>query len=107
MPAALVERIKARLATVDPRVVDEHLRRLDERYFTRFSEDEIASQIAGLASLGTGVPVKVLGSRREPGALVCTVLAFDHLGAFSLIAGVLSAMGFNILSGRHLHLGPP
>ena len=107
MPAALVERIKARLATVDPRVVDEHLRRLDERYFTRFSEDEIASQIAGLASLGTGVPVKVLGSRREPGALVCTVLAFDHLGAFSLIAGVLSAMGFNILSGDIFTWAPP
>ena len=43
----------------------------------------------------------------EPGALVCTVLAFDHLGAFSLIAGVLSAMGFNILSGDIFTWAPP
>ena len=99
MPAALVEHIKARLPNVDPQIVDEHLRRLDARYFARFSEEEIAAHIVGLADLGIGQAVKVLGSQREPGTLVCTVLAFDHMGAFSLIAGVVSAMGFNILSG--------
>lgn len=99
MPPALVEHIMARLPSVDPRIIDEHVRRLDKRYFARFSEEEIATHVEGLAGLGTAEAVKVLGSQRTSGALICTVLAFDHLGAFSLIAGVVSAMGFNILSG--------
>ncbi len=107
MPPAPIEHIRARLPGVDARIIDEHVRRLDQRYFTRFSEEEIASHIAGLSDLGTGRAVKVLGSHREPHTIVCTVLAFDHLGAFSLIAGVVSAMGFNILSGDIFTWAPP
>ncbi len=107
MAAALIEHILSRLPEVDQRIVEEHLRRLDERYFARFSEEEIVSHLAALAALSGTQPVRILVSEGEAGRLVCTILAFDHQGAFSLIAGVLSAMGFDINSGDIFTWGPP
>jgi glutamate-ammonia-ligase adenylyltransferase len=83
------------------------LRRLDERYFEHFSEEEIAAHIEGLAGLSNQKASQVFTSKKDSGDVVCTVLAFDHQGAFSLIAGVLSAFGFNVISGDIFTWGPP
>ncbi len=107
MAASLAERIKTRLPGLNPLLVEEHLRRLDERYFERFSEEEIAAHLEGIALLGSGRPVRVIAARNAQVTPACTVLAFDHQGAFSLIAGVLSAMGFDIRSGDIFTWGPP
>ena len=107
MPPSLVERIKDRLPGLNPRLVDEHMRRLDERYFERFCEDEIAAHLEGLAVLGSGHPVQVIAGTAARGTPAYTVLAFDHQGAFSLISGVLSALGFDIRSGDIFTWAPP
>ena len=104
---ALASRIAQRLPEVSHRLIDEHLRRLDERYFDRFGEEEIAAHVSGLAALGPARGVCVQVAALAQGMLGCTVLAFDHRGAFSLISGVLSAMGFDITSGDIFTWGAP
>jgi [glutamine synthetase] adenylyltransferase / [glutamine synthetase]-adenylyl-L-tyrosine phosphorylase len=100
-----VEHLRASLAGLDPALAEEHLSRLDSRYLERFSPLETASHVRDLAALTAADPVQVRISRTDvaagepPVALDCTVLAFDHPGAFSLVTGVLSSAGFHILSG--------
>ena len=84
---------------VDPKLAQEHLRRLDRRYVERFAEAEISAHVVELSRITPRHPVRTL-IRRGPGSVVeCTVLAFDYPSVFSLIAGVLSSMGFNTQSG--------
>ncbi len=84
---------------MDPRLIAEHVSRLDSRYFERFDRGAIARHLEGLASI-TPARAAVLQVERLPeGELACTVLAFDYPGAFSLITGVLSSLGFDIRSG--------
>ena len=84
---------------VDPELIQQHLARLDGRYFARFAPEEVAGHLAALSGLTAERPVSVTFLVQPSGDLACTVLAFDHSGAFSLIAGVLSSMGFDIRSG--------
>ncbi len=84
---------------VDPRLVEQHLARLDSRYFDRFSREEIARHVEGIARLGPQQPAVAQVASSDTGPVSCTVLAFDHPGAFSLIAGTLSSLGFDIQSG--------
>ncbi len=82
---------------VDPALVGEHLRRLEDRYFELFSPREVAEHLTALASLSPRRPVEVLV--RAGQQIDCTVIAFDYPGEFSIITGILGATGFNILSG--------
>jgi glutamate-ammonia-ligase adenylyltransferase len=84
---------------VDPDLIQQHLARLDGRYFARFSPEEIAGHLAALSTLTADHPASVTVLVQDSGEVACTVLAFDHPGAFSLIAGVLSSMGYDIRSG--------
>ena len=52
-----------------------------------------------LARLRPEHPVEVIFEPGPEGQTACTVMAFDYPAEFSLITGVLSAMGFDILSG--------
>ena len=82
---------------VDPELVGEHLRRLEDRYFELFSPREVAEHLTALASLSPAQPLEVLV--RAGQQIDCTVIAFDYPGEFSIITGILGATGFNILSG--------
>lgn len=96
-----------KLPGVDPRLIEEHLARLDARYFERFGEEEVGEHVRLLSTLGPDRPC-ALDIRDLPGGEVaCTVLAFDHPGAFSLIVGVLAAMGLDIASGDIFTWAPP
>jgi [glutamine synthetase] adenylyltransferase / [glutamine synthetase]-adenylyl-L-tyrosine phosphorylase len=99
MPPITMEKIIDALPYADPLVVAEHLGRLDARYFERFALPEVIEHCAGLASLSTGSTAAVSVKASAGGELSCTVLAFDHPGAFSLIVGVLASSGFDIRSG--------
>ncbi|HTP57789.1 MAG TPA: hypothetical protein VMM82_02660, partial [Spirochaetia bacterium] len=107
MADSLSQRITSRLPGLNPLLVEEHLRRLDERYLQRFTEEEIVSHLEGIAVLVSERPVKVISASDAQGAPTCTIVAFDHQGAFSLISGVLSAMGFDIRSGDIFTWGQP
>jgi glutamate-ammonia-ligase adenylyltransferase len=110
--AVTADHLRANLPGVEPRLIDEHLGRLDARYFERFGPAEIASHIGELARLSARDPARLVIREtavggQPPGSLFeCTVLAFDHPGVFSLITGVLSSMGLDILSGDIFTYGP-
>ena len=99
MAAITAETIASSLPGTDPRLVAEHLARMDARYFERFALPEVARHCEGLAALGPERTATVQVRVMNGGDLACTVLAFDHPGAFSLIVGVLSSLGFDISSG--------
>ena len=89
----------------------EHLERLDENYFSVFSAGQVAEHLRCLARLAPGHPVEVLFEDGAGDEIACTILAYDHPSEFSLLTGVLSATGFNILSGNiftyaHTQAGP-
>ena len=107
MAAVTAAQLEARLPGVDPRLVGEHVARLDSRYFARFEPAEIASHLEDLSALSADHPVSVRLRPAPAGGIECTVLAFDHPGAFSFISGVLASMGFDIISGDIFTWGPP
>ncbi len=84
---------------VDAEFIAQHLRRLDEEYFERFPLDRVTRHLSGLASLSPSKPAEVLVEFGASGGVECTVLAFDYPSEFSLVTGVLFAMGLSIRSG--------
>jgi glutamate-ammonia-ligase adenylyltransferase len=107
MAAISAELLTHALPGVDPVLITEHIGRLDARYFERFSTAEIAEHLEGLSSLSTERAAAIQVKALPNGAVACTVLAFDHPGAFSLIVGALSSMGFDIETGDIFTWGPP
>ncbi|MCD4812296.1 glutamate-ammonia-ligase adenylyltransferase [bacterium] len=84
---------------IDVKLIENHLNRLDERYFMRFDLPAIVRHVTGLAKLSASNPVEILTEQLPDGRVVCTTLAFDYSAEFSLITGLLSGLGFNIHSG--------
>ncbi|MDO9540877.1 MAG: glutamate-ammonia-ligase adenylyltransferase, partial [Kiritimatiellia bacterium] len=78
----------------------DHLERLGENYYDIFTLLQVVSHLRSLAGLRKEHPVDVLFEEGQGNAIACTVLAYDYPSEFSLITGVLSATGFNILSGN-------
>ena len=86
-----VEALVQACPAVDPALVEQHLARLDERYFESFEPAQIARHLEALSRLTPERPVEALIDFPREGEAECTVLAFDYPGEFSLIAGVLAA----------------
>jgi len=84
----------------EPKFINEHSVRLEDRYFQYFPEEAVAEHLRVLWGLSPEQPVQSLVQPREKSRLEVTVLAFDYPGEFSLITGILAASGFNILSGE-------
>lgn len=98
MDVSLAE-VKAACPSVDERLANEHLSRMDERYFRRFSVQEICEHLSALGDLSSSRPAEVICVATGEAEAECTVCALDNPFVFSLITGVLSSSGFNILSG--------
>jgi len=84
---------------LDPRLLQVHLERLDDRYFNRFDLKTITSHVNALARLSAENPVEVLFNLTGGKEVECTILAFDYVSEFSLITGIMASMGFIIRSG--------
>jgi glutamate-ammonia-ligase adenylyltransferase len=85
---------------VSEHLIRAHLERLEESYFQLFDSEQICSHLRALARLTAEAPVQVIVRAGENRAVDCTVLAFDYPGEFSVISGILGALGVNILSGN-------
>jgi len=83
----------------DIEAAQEHLGRLPDRYFDLFAADDICFHLQALARLCPSRPWEIRMDRLAGKAATCTVLAFDAPGLFPLLTGLLSAAGFEILSG--------
>lgn len=84
---------------VDRRLVEHHVTRLPDRYFERFQIPEIAAHLRGLQELDKPETVRVLGHSLDGGLATCTVLSFDAPSLFSIVTGLLSSVGAEIVSG--------
>ena len=101
---------------MDEAYIDAHLTRLGDEYYAEFSLPEVVRHIRELSRLSADRPVAILveaGSAPAAGAeiaaadaLVCTILAADYAGLFSLITGVFAAGGFTIDAGAAYTYGP-
>lgn len=80
-------------------LLQEHIARLGGAYFQVFSSAQIHAHLRILARLNSQNPVEMIFERSPNGEVACTVLAFDYPAEFSMITGILSAMGFNIIAG--------
>ncbi|MBN2124934.1 MAG: glutamate-ammonia-ligase adenylyltransferase [Deltaproteobacteria bacterium] len=94
-----MQALRSACPQADEGLLQEHLERLDARYFSRFSEKEVCGHVLGLSTLGRNHPVEFLFCRRMDGSVECTVLAFDYPSEFSLITGLFAATGFIVQSG--------
>ncbi len=73
--------------------------RLPARYFQRFNRETQALHAQALHRLSPENPVEVILENRPDKSVECTVLAFDHVSVFAIIAGILASLGLNIVSG--------
>ncbi|MBW1980425.1 MAG: glutamate-ammonia-ligase adenylyltransferase [Deltaproteobacteria bacterium] len=105
-----LEEVKKDCPELEPTLVQEHFSRLNPRYFETFSRSHIAAHLRAISRLRPEHLLEVLVSETENNLVECTVIGFDYPGLFSLITGVLAAMGFNIDSGdvfTYQHLRQP
>jgi [glutamine synthetase] adenylyltransferase / [glutamine synthetase]-adenylyl-L-tyrosine phosphorylase len=102
-----VQQCADRLPGLDPALIEQHLVRLDARYFERFGDDEVLGHLRLLAAVGPGAPAALEVRALPGGEVACTVLAFDHPGAFSLIVGIVAALGLDITAGDIFTWAPP
>ncbi len=79
--------------------IELHLRRLNEAYFRVFSDEELCLHLRSFYRLVPDRPVEVIVDTRKDGLVDCTVMAFDYPSEFSILTGILSAMGLSIISG--------
>jgi len=83
----------------DARLPEEHLSRLNERYFELFSREEIFDHIRRHTCISAEHPLELIMEKEGDQGGSCTIIAFDYPGVFSLITGVLAGTGFSISSG--------
>ncbi|NLD36238.1 MAG: glutamate-ammonia-ligase adenylyltransferase [Desulfatiglans sp.] len=87
------------LPGVDEKIIKEHLDRLGDDYYKKFITADVISHIRLISSLKKSNPVQTSIVKTRDDNIECTVTAFDYPSEFSLIAGLLSGTGFNIVSG--------
>ncbi len=80
--------------------VNEHLSSLDEDYFQSFEGKKIAEHATLLSWISGENPWRCSIEQVDGNGIECTILAYDYPAVFSMITGLLSATGFNIVSGR-------
>ncbi|MCA1808523.1 MAG: glutamate-ammonia-ligase adenylyltransferase, partial [Lentisphaerae bacterium] len=85
---------------LQPELLCEHLDRLDDNYFQTFTPQQTMAHLRKLTALSHDHPMEVIFAPAADGGQACTILAFDYSSVFSLITGLLSSTGFNILSGE-------
>lgn len=92
------------LAGMEPgishRLKEDHLARMDAAYFERYSEQEIAGHLSALSELGTSRGCRLLYKDLGKSLWELTVVAYDHQGLFSIIAGTLASLGLSIEKGE-------
>ncbi len=87
------------LPDIDENVIKDHLDRLGDIYYKKFTIEEIIAHIRSISRLNRTSPVQIGIMKTRDDNIECTVTAFDYPSEFSLISGILSGSGFNIVSG--------
>jgi len=88
------------LKGVDSQLVSDHLARMDAEYLRRYSDKEVARHLAAIAELGPEHSCRLLWHSLGRKKWELIVVAFDHQGLFSIIAGTMASFGLNIEKGE-------
>ena len=82
------------------RLIEDHRARMDRAYFQRYSENEIAGHLLALSELGPSCGCRLLRRKCGKSLWELTLVAFDHQGLFSIIAGTLASLDLSIEKGE-------
>lgn len=85
---------------LDAALIEAHFNRLESAYFLRFDAADIARHIRMMAGLSPTQLSQVARDTSDPARWRITIVAYDYLGEFSKICGLLSANHLNIISGE-------
>jgi len=96
----LIKRLARMAEGVSQRLIADHLDRMDRAYRRRYTEKEIAGHLSALSRLGPSRGCRLLYRDLGESLWELTVLAFDHQGLFSIIAGTLASQGLSIEKGE-------
>ncbi len=84
---------------VPEEIIRLHCDSLSAEYFSYFPTDTVGEHIRKLYTLSEKTPVQTIVRTLGKEKVECTVLAPDYPSVFSFITGLLSAKGFDIISG--------
>jgi glutamate-ammonia-ligase adenylyltransferase len=85
---------------VDDEAARLHHDSFPSRYFMDFPIRELCTHMREAALLDDDQPYRLIVERgAQPGLVDVTVISYDYLGEFSVITGLLSASGMNVVSG--------
>ncbi|MBI4641445.1 MAG: hypothetical protein HY731_12170, partial [Candidatus Tectomicrobia bacterium] len=84
---------------IPPEIISDHFARMPDDYFQKYTPDEIVSHLTMVSQLHEGNLVEIAVEQKGERLWTVTFVAFDFLGEFSAISGLLAASGWSILSG--------
>jgi UTP:GlnB (protein PII) uridylyltransferase len=96
----LQQAIAAHSPDLEPQVIANLFRQLDTDYFDVFSAPEIAEHLNLLTSVDEKHPVQINVRYLQDNRAELQLAAYDFLGSFSLITGLIAAYGLNIVAGQ-------
>ncbi len=94
------DRYLASLPDIPKDDVSDFLFRLPDRYFEFFDFEVECDHLTRLAQLSTGHPISLLFRQSGEDRVECTILTYNYPFLFSLITGLLSSNGVEIVSGE-------
>jgi len=95
-----VNELKKQLQDLPEDFVWHHLTRLEHHYFNQNSIDSIKHHVDAIQSLSQENHCNIKFSSQDKNHYQITIIGYDYKGLFSIISGLLSYYGFNILSGN-------
>jgi glutamate-ammonia-ligase adenylyltransferase len=96
----LRQAIAAHSPDLEPRVIAELFQQLDTDYFDLFSVPEIADHLKLLTSVDEKHPVQINVRHLRENRAELRLAAYDFMGSFSLITGLMAIYGLNIRAGH-------
>ncbi|MFQ5587577.1 MAG: hypothetical protein ACE5F7_01950 [Nitrospiria bacterium] len=97
---ALLKQIIKETPGLDPSFVKNLLDSMDRDYLKECGSSEIAEHIVMVQSLSPENLVQLRIKASGPRRYKVTVVAFDYFSEFSIICGLFSSLGFNIIGGN-------
>lgn len=97
---ALLKEIVKEAPSLDPSMLQNILSCMDPDYLKECASAEVAEHIEMAQSLSSKNPVQVKITENGPCRYKIVVIAFDYFSEFSMICGLLSSLGLNIVGGN-------
>lgn len=85
---------------LEKKIIEEHFRNLPERYFNIYNEKIIFDHIKAISKLIDNKHCEFIFEINDKNVISITIITFDYRYIFSLITGILSSSGLNIIQGN-------